>query len=25
VPEYICNGEMIYVSTVTGEFGGRAT
>ncbi len=25
VPEYISNGEKIYVSTVTGEFGGRAT
>lgn len=24
VPEYISNGEKIYVSTVTGEFGGRA-
>lgn len=24
VPEYIVNGEMIAVSTVTGEFGGRA-
>lgn len=23
VPEYISNGEKIYVSTVTGEFGGR--
>ena len=24
VPEYISNGEKIWVSTVTGEFGGRA-
>jgi len=24
VPEYIVNGERIHVSTVTGEFGGRA-
>jgi elongation factor P len=24
VPEYISNGEKIHVSTVTGEFGGRA-
>jgi len=24
VPEYISNGDKIYVSTVTGEFGGRA-
>lgn len=24
VPEYISNGEKIYVSTATGEFGGRA-
>lgn len=24
VPEYISNGEKIYVSTLTGEFGGRA-
>ena len=24
VPEYISNGERIWVSTVTGEFGGRA-
>jgi elongation factor P len=24
VPEYISNGEKILVSTVTGEFGGRA-
>jgi len=23
VPEYIATGEKIYVSTVTGEFGGR--
>jgi elongation factor P len=23
VPEYIGNGERIYVSTITGEFGGR--
>jgi hypothetical protein len=24
VPEYVTNGERIYVSTVTGEFNGRA-
>jgi elongation factor P len=24
VPEYITNGERIWVSTVTGEFAGRA-
>jgi len=23
VPEYIATGEKIYVSTLTGEFGGR--
>jgi len=24
VPEYVSNGEKIWVSTLTGEFGGRA-
>ncbi|MGV8943627.1 hypothetical protein [Thermomonas sp.] len=24
MPEYIANGEKVWVSTATGEFGGRA-